>query len=485
MRADKRLWVILKNITFKISRTNNRHYPRVLLSKFFCMVFVDPSGKKLDFFTATVFGGLQGIDATSTSKTDRIVTNLKNSPCELTFDISSDFPGVSCNFINLTEEYLEQEDCIGEVWGSCEKIYNEDTAWSLLENRYQDHYARKKASPEFRVNIDHPIYHFFEKKKSGVIYDCIATCGEYRKVKNDNKYILSYSKDLGTLYDGLQIVNWVQSEITLPFSILDENIKFSIQLDKDQIYTPDFTWYFAPPTGYVVNESSYVLVGDSRDENAVQQVVDEKTVIFSQWASLGIEDRKKSRVLFKVAPVTDLNDLSKDETISVVLSISSPQRPTNRQFLIGLLVAFLLSFSSDKTRINDYYSCLAKVCSCKELCGCLMVCNLVSILAPLLILLTFLSVTFMPRKCLPHNMKSEKKVFHKTVYIIGLCSTIFLIVYVYGVWLIFPEAFSVFGNPCAVNKIILFCVALISFATNGYHFLFCAGHLKLRVFNYL
>lgn len=453
------------------------------------MVFIDTSGQKLDIFIATVFGGIikdiQNIDDVYSS-----VQHDSNNPCSLQFEFSSDSNEKLIEnivFNDKTQSFWDQTTCIEKIWGKCTPYTDQTKVNELIKGMYPSLYPD---GTNAIVDVSKTIYHINQGDKSS--HSCIVTQGEYQETGNTDKSIYKYSlsnKNTGKKIDGLEAMNWIHTEITLKSNILNKTIFFSIELDKGKIYTPDFTWYFAPPAGNIVSGESYVRIGESEgniEKNCIQSVSDETTVVFNEWRDppLAIEERKKSRVLFKSAPVTDAMNLSKDEILAAFLNITNPHIPPNRQFFIGLLIAFLLAFCSDKTRINDFYECLHEKCICSEcLCNCKYIFNSINILAPILLLCTFFVFILTPKKAFPPRI-SKSQCFFKVLRIVSLVSTSLLLLYVFGLWLVFPGFLSKFIN-CDKNILILAIGFLIAISSNITYLIYCLNYLKRKIYNYL
>lgn len=461
-------------------------YKSVLLRKFFCMVFIDTSGQKLDIFIATVFGGIKK----EIQNTDEVYSSVQHDPnfsCSLQFEFSSGSDEKLIKnivFDDKTLSFWEQTPCIEKIWGKC-TAYNDQTEVSkLIKEKYPSLYPNEENA---FVDVSKTIYHISQGDK--LSQSCIVTQGEYKEIANTDKSTYKYSLSNQNKIDGLEAMNWIHTEINLTSNILNKTVLFSIELDKDKIYTPDFTWYFAPPAGNIVSGESYVRIGKTKErieKNCIQNVSDETTVVFKEWRNppIAIEERKKSRVLFKSAPITDAMNLSKDEVLAVSLNITNPHIPTNRQFFIGLLIAFLLAFCSDKTRINDFYECLHEKCICSEdLCNCIYICNSINILAPILLLCTFLVFILTPKKVFPPRISKKQGVF-KVLRIVSLVSTSLLLLYVFGLWLVFPSFLRIFIN-CDKNILILAIGFLIAISSNIAYLIYCLIYLKRKIYNYL
>lgn len=483
----------MDEIRLKISNPINKTYKRILLRKFFYMVFISADGKKLDVYIATVFGGIMQ----DMAEPDKIYASVQHDPqyaCSLEFTFSApendDRLIDKVNFTNLTDSFCQQTQWINKIWGSCEAYTDQESIAGLLRNTYPGLYPEGKEDADIDMNASPKVYYINKGNKPSHI--CIADKGGYEVVSEPSGHRYGYrlyNQNKGKKIDGLEIMNWIKAEIFLTCDILNEPLLFSIELDQGKIITPDFTWYFAPPASYVVSENSSVRIGkrgeEKEEKNAIQGVMDETTVLFNEWVRppLSIEERKKSRVLFKTAPVKDTNNLSEDGLLAVALYTTSPEAPTNRQFWVGLIIAFVLAFCSDKTRINDYYACLKESCICGEgVCVCEYVCNALSIFVPMLLLCTFFSFILNPKKCFPPD--GRWRWLFKGCRILGFAFTAFLIIYVFGLWFIVPGWMSGFID-CEMNTWILGAAFSLAVMANVIYLYYCLGKLKRKIFNYL
>ena len=484
----------MDEIRLKISNPNNMTYKKILLRKFFYMVFISPDGKKLDVYIATVFGGI----TQDITELDKIYASVKHDPqeaCSLEFTFSApENEGKlieDISFTNLTDSFCQQPQWIGKVWGSCEAYTDQKSTAELLKKTYPTLYPEGTKPANIDMNTSPKIYYINKGAKPS--HTCIADKGKYEDVSEPSQHKYGYklyNQNRGKKIDGLEIMNWIKADISLSSNILKEPVLFSIELDQGKVITPDFTWYFAPPASYIVSENSSVRIGEKNEvkeeKNAIQGVMDETTVLFSEWdkTPLSIKERKKSRVLFKAAPVKNIDNLSEDGVLAVALYTTSPQEPTNRQFWVGLVIAFLLAFCSDKTRINDYYSCLKENCTCGEsACICEYVCNAFSIFSPILLLCTFFTYILNPQKCFP-PYASRWRWFFKGCRVSGLVLTVLLMVYVFGLWFIVPGCLKSFIS-CGINIWILGTVFFLGAIANVIYLVYCLGKLKRKIFNYL
>lgn len=290
--------------------------------------------------------------------------------------------------------------------------------------------------------------------------------------------------------DGIELINWVKTTIQLDQSLLDKRVAFFIELNdgnNHHFYTPDFTWYFAPPPGYIINEdTALVSLGDwKKDErNLVQSVADDTTVLFDEWVHQQIQERKKARV-----NLTSFSDkLSTYVTIQVIVEMYNPRKGENRQFLSGLFVAYLLSYCSDKTRMNDYYECLHSSCDCAikiGTCNCARNCNIINFLMPIMLILTFVSIVFNSNKYLQGISSSRWRWGWLIIRGINIISTMVTMVYVCFVYTTFSNYFVSWGMTCSINWKIIYSLSIVSLLTGVGVLLYCCCIRKLKILDFV
>ena len=448
------------------------------------MVFIDADGQKLYLYIASVFGGTTE-DYLTPEEAYVSIKHKDSTSCSLDFEFSSTNHLIDkIEFSDLTASFCDQPDYIEKVWGEVIHLTNESSIAKTLKDYYPSLYPDGK---EASVDVSsHRVFRISQGDKKS--HKCVVIEGIFNKQSNERYSLSSPFKETGNhCVDGIETINWIKVTIDLKSSVLNKPIQFSIVLEKDKIFTPDFTWYFAPPEGHVVSPESYVKIGDRQEKNAIQSVSDETTVHFKEWTSTpeSIDERKKSRVLFKTGElVSNIEKLSKEETLAVSLHLDNPQGAYNRQFFVGLLVAFLLSFCSDKTRINDYYTCLHQGCTCTTTsCICLSISNVLTIAIPILLLCSFLSIILAPKKAFPAFPNWRQTLF-KWLRTIGIAFTCLLIIYIYCFWLVFP-AFMGAHISCAINQWVLLICSIIAFSANIAYLIYCLVFLKRKIYNYL
>lgn len=471
----------MPEIKLKISASNNTTYPKIMLRKFFNMVFISEDGKRLNIYTATVFGAISS--AENQEKTSEIL-NISygqngDMRCALNFQYKGD---IICkdkvHFEDKTQSLLEQTDYVGKVWGTCRKIDTQDALKKVFKAVYPDINMER--------NIDmsaNSIYHISESDKKS--HECIVTKGIYKELYGSGLgYTLSSNSDMEC--DGMEFMNWVKTEINLSVSILNKHVKFKIKLDGDgEYYTPDFTWYFAPPMGYSVDEeSAKVRICGEDKRNLVQSVADDTTVHFREWVyDEEIDERRKARVY--LSPEISKNPwmLSKS-MITVSIKIDNPKHMENKQYFLGLFLGFILSFCADKTRINDYNACIKEICGCGEGCMCGQVYNALGFIFPILAVTTYFSVVFQVKKCVPVRRKVVRRFFSITK-IISVIFTGLVLTYVFFAWSVLPNLMQKLIISCTLNNWIIFSLSGLGIFLNLLYLIYCMVYRKKKIFDYL
>ncbi len=421
----------------------------------------------MTIFIATVFGGVAD---TKKMRDGFPLVNYSKEPggtCYLNFDFQSKILAKGgCLVEDVTESFCQQMEKVRLVWCDANEdgiaeYTDEKAAACRLKELYSDLYQQRDAHISLEPASRPAVYEI--KKGDSFPHQCMAIRGQYTPpLQGESKYSLS----VPLMVDGLEAINWVKTELTLTESVLDRRVHFSVKLGPGQtFYTPDFTWYFAPPPGSAVNEDTAMLIlGDHGREipNNIQNLRDDTTVLFREWEKLDIEGRRKARIQPKQldewkAPFTALSEARQ---LTVSFEIFNPEKESNRQFMMGLVVAFVLSFCSDKTRINDFYDCLKLFCKCTTTggtCICKSFCNGISIIAPLVVLITVWVYAYAPQKCLPSSWRERHHCLWRVL--IGLrCAVFFsfslLAIYIFGLWPVITQTMGRFIS-CSWNQRIL------------------------------
>ncbi len=463
-------------IALSISHKNNTSYPVILLRKFFNMIFISPDGKRLDIYSATVFSG-----AKKTQSDDLQLANPGETRCRIDFTYTTSSKA-SVQFENITDKFFEQVTCIEKVWGHCTPCNSQKALADALHELYDDVYPDPSTIKLPDITGDNSFLVLKEGAK-GVTHSCVVEKGGFtQSTKVEGQYTLSAGKT-----PGIEAMNWIKTTIHLKESVLDagSRVDFELNLQGDKtFFTPDFTWYFAPPTNYHVDiDSAVVSIGDTREKNKVSSVADDTTVDFNEWVNNEhINERKKARVNLGENISRDRYALS-GKRINACLSFVNPEKHGNTQFFLGLVVAFLLSFCSDKTRLNDFYSCLKAACEC-QVCVCQSICNSLGIIFPFLIILSFTSLSFTPKRCMPR----EHGFIHRLLGVCrwtGVIASAVLVFYMYGLWLIVPSVLQSLSIGCTTNIIIIGILVFLALLGNIVYCVYCGAIRKQKITSFL
>lgn len=520
-------------VKLKISNPNNSNYPVIILRKFFNMIFVDHNGKGLHIYTATVFSGAERSSPSGHTSPptpgDLPVPKCRESRkngkdtgnCSLKFEYeiegknrtgrANNTVPLSCKDIQditnslITEDPKEkghfyQLKQLSSVWEKLEPLKTQNKAGEALDNLYPEYYQKLKDEHKEKILPDfkNQIAFWTNEETVEKTHKFIAYPGVFSR--SGNTYTLEAAETAAYTY-GLEVVNWVKTTIELdsdilkPMDILGRQIDFVVEFEEGGIfYTPDFTWYFAPPPNYIVDDIASVDIGDKKGIlDIVTPVADRGTVQFHEWLVEDIMLRKKFRVLMKDHIRANPYILS-GKKVKVNLSFSNPKKHGNLQFLVGLLVSHLLGVCSDMGRLDRYRAACddAGLCgpACKifaqfQGCICENICNLLSILFPAAFILAFFAFCFRQNDCMP--VKDRTRIGRMAIIgrWIGLCATFFLALYINLGWLVIPGVMQGLVKTCVANQVIVFVAMLCSLVGNSFYTIYCWHFKKKNLVDFL
>lgn len=492
---------MIPTVTLKISNVNNSDYPTINLRKFFNMVFVDHKGKKFHIYTATVFGGAERVNLKKQEehKNPPKPKAKRASRCSLQFEyVIQDNHGhnaqnhvVSAKCEDLTKEFLSTQgempnrSEIEHVWGDVTTLGEQVDLKNALRTLYSDQYK-----DEDDANLELP-----DMAKGGPFlkimgnneeasHQFIACPGQFSIGKTENRYTLTASEVVG-----VEAINWVMTTIELdcdilkPRNISDRKVDFVVQFAQNgTFYTPDFTWYFAPPPNYVVEDMTLVDIGKGKNlPNKVMPVADRTTVRFAEWLKEGILERKKSRVLMSEFITADPYILN-GNPVKVNLSFNNPGKHGNSQFLVGLIVSHLLGFCSDIDRLSEYTTACANASLCQTdciisavwgHCICDSICNLLSIFFPVAFIFAFFAFCFRAQDCIPVDERTRIGKLAILLRWVGWVATAFLVMYIHVGWLVAPAVMSAIIRTCVTNQLIVAVSLIVSLIGTGFYTMYC------------
>jgi uncharacterized membrane protein len=309
----------------------------------------------------------------------------------------------------------------------------------------------------------------------------VTTAGKLEIKSKSNTYSLKIAKDY--MINGLEAINWVKTKIKLKDSfrnnMCNKRFKFSILLD-GAFYTPDFTWYFAPPVGTIVSGGEYKYEpkeGEREtviDKNKIHSVADDTTVCFEEWNDEKIIERKKVRTTGPKETASENLLALSNATLNVSFTIKKdPEVHANIQFLIGIVVAFLISLSADKTRIQELYD---RTHYLPQECNCGILYDIVALLLPIVTIGVFMAFCIDPKK---KNISPKILSF---IRYLGMGVGVLLLLYV-----LFAPILVLVGLKlsCSLNFWIMLSGVLVGMTACWGYILYCAKHLKIKFWDYL
>ena len=258
-------------ITFSICNVTSDLVDKIILRKFFQMVFLGNDKKSLHIYTATILGASN--DEKNPDQDIPFISDLKTlSPFRMHFDFaigSNDSNEVlSIKHENLTDSehgFLREIDCVRKVWGNKCKIItgNQKEILDRLKIIYKD--DNKVFSEDEKLitaNLTKYKLLWTEQKKNTVpshLLHSLSIEGDFQEVEDHSEadlkdgvfvrksYAVSVPQDT-ELPIGIELVNWVCTTITFKYGLDDTNLNYIIRNDNNstKVFAPDFTWYFSP-----------------------------------------------------------------------------------------------------------------------------------------------------------------------------------------------------------------------------------------------
>lgn len=401
-------------ITFSIRNVTSNLVNKIMLRKFFQMVFVGNDKKSLHIYTATIVGASN--ESITETKTNFIsdLEQFKAFSMQFEFAVGSNDSNeiMSIHNENLTDSehgFLKEIECIRKVWGNKSRIIsgNQGQILDKLKTIY-DKEDVDFTDDEKRVtaNLTKHDLLWTEQKKSNVppqMLHSLAIEGEFQDVEVNKEqnardgvfvrraYSIRVPQNI-ELPKGVELVNWVRTTIDFKYGFDDTNLNYIIKNDcnKDeqsgnQIIAPDFTWYFSPVVkSFIDNRNCMIeikrgnLVGENectcplqnqkrkfytndKFQNSIDAVPNKLTVNFFHWDN---DEKINSRQKYRLAAKDVLpnpNSFEDVSEISIFLDTADEHNRGNRQFILGVFISFALAFGIDSGRLKDIEFCFWKL----------------------------------------------------------------------------------------------------------------------------
>lgn len=373
----------------------------IMIRKFFNMIFISPDGLSLHIYTAIAFSAGKDFQ-----QTDYLPLFNSNK-----FSLKFQYGNVeNIRFTDLTDSLFGQRNLLNNIWGNCAILTGKDQVREVLEKNYS-------FNIEPNIEVPDQALHLSDSKKSG-LYDTIVCEGSYVAWDADHYFTLSEKYES----KGLEYLNWIKTEIRLNHSLINSKLEFSVKFEiplEMKCYCPDYMWYTCIPEELTIDLSeAMVSIGDNPPRrNLMQRLADKTALQLREWIyDENIGRCKRYRLLFEGQHSALLDQKSH---IFVKMAIS-PQRNKHgsRQFFIGLLIAFLLTYVSDWTRLNELQSKLFKVSTF------LPFTYIADVLFPLCVILMYLTV-IIPVARVTEDLKPHWQFIIKFCKILGIGAIVF------------------------------------------------------------
>ncbi len=387
------------NITYGIQNSTSESVKNVILRKFFQMVFMSDDRKSLHIYSASVLGASNDDVAEDNKSLISDLEQVKQFRMRFEFSVAAidnnEIVEIRHEDITSGEHgFLNEIECIRKVWGDkCKTIVDDQkSVVNCLQILTDGSVDKEKASSL----VQHPLL-WIEENKSGVdsswykslsiqgVFDEAANLTDSvskKEVAERSAYTISVPRISQELPRGLELVNWVRTIIQFKYPVDSTDINYVIKKTAGgdvpyTIYSPDFTWYFAPPVKSFI-ESKNCLVeikrgangqpdicncplqkqkrtfySNDKYQNSINPVPNKLTVNFHFWdKEENINARQKYRLSSRdILPTPQtFADISE---ISIFLDMSDEHNRGNRQFILGLFISFALSFGIDSGRLEE------------------------------------------------------------------------------------------------------------------------------------
>lgn len=406
----------------------------IMIRKFFNMIFISPDGLSLHIYTAIAF---------SAGKKDQKIDYFPSFNGNR-FSLKFQYENVErIRFTDLTESLFTQEKLLNKIWGNCNNLISEDQIKDVLKEMYFSDIYPNLEFPQHALYIS-------DSNKSK-LYNSVVCEGKYVAWDTDHYFTLAEKYKS----DGLEYLNWIKAEVRLDHSLINNKLNFSIKFDipKDiMCYCPDYMWYTCIPEE-LMNDLSEAMVGicdKPSMPNLMQQLADKTALQLREWIiDENIDRCKRYRLLFDGQNSELLNRKS---YISVTMAILQRRnKHGNRQFFIGLLLAFLLAYASDWTRLNEIQRYLFGSSIFSPFT------YIADVLFPLCIIMMYLSV-IMPTVRVTAGLKSRWQFIIKCCKILSIGATVLGLILFF---VIFPILkFNNVGISSWTQHLIIACMIL-------------------------
>lgn len=401
-------------ITFSIRNVTSDLVNKVMLRKFFQMVFIGNDKKSLHIYTATILGASNCEESNESEKFLSDLEMLTPFCMHFEFAVGNNDSNEVLSIVHedLTDTdhgFLKEIDCIRKVWGpKCKVISGDQTELIGKLKKIYDNPDKEFTDDEKNITAEltkHKIL-WTEQKKNDLdprLLQSLSVAGQIQSVENNGEidlrdgvfmrkaYSVSVPQEL-KLLQGIELVNWVRTTINFKYDFDDPNLNYIIKKDSNKdgekegkveelIFAPDFTWYFSPIVkSFIDNRNCMVEIKRGKTggetvctcplqnqqhkfytsdkfQNSIDSVPNKLTVNFHYWKE---EEKINSRQKYRLAAKDVLpnpKSFSDISEISIFLDTADEHNRGNRQFILGLFISFALSFGIDSGRLREISYC--------------------------------------------------------------------------------------------------------------------------------
>lgn len=425
----------------------------IMIRKFFNMIFIGKEGETLNIYTAIIFSvGQNGHE------------NFFPTPANMKLTLRFRYNGIKqVRFSDKTDSFIDQSNLLSQIWGNCE-VVDSVKIKEKIEARYSITLPDSSEFPERALLIS-------GLNKMPQKY-CIASGGHYSSWQSDNCYQLTENIKCF----GLEQLSWIKSEIKLNNSIINGKLNFSIKLnipENIKCYCPDYTSYVCTPKELVndLSETYVSICNKTPQPNLMQLLADGTALRFHEWIyEEGIESCKRYRLRFDGQKSIELGQKSNIAIEMAILELQEKQG--NRQFFVGLLVAFILAHSSDWTRLSEINKFVFRQY------GFYIFTWIYDFLFPLSIIMMYLTI-IVPEERAIRNLNHISRILIKLSKRVGI---IFSIVGLAIFFIVYPilKLFEIqFPN------IVVLLLIIIGLVSSSSYIMYSCKKQGLNIFNYL
>jgi len=340
------------NFSCKISNCNSQEHTNLMIRKFFQIMFIGDDLKSIVLYSATILGcGAEPDDWISDAKTNFAVD----------FEYFGSHENSDLQFVHtdMTDDFLKQKAHIKPIWGKegCEVT---DSQTEKIRYIKEVLYPNDISEENQRLLADNLKY-LFVKEKSGEkvsrLFISLARkggCGI-----DGNKVKLSVEEAGNVSRQGIEIVNWVRTEIKFDKALNpNTQMQYSIEFDASTkpFCAPDFNVYISPPSSYVIDDGAKVeyKIDNTQEhkKDLINPVDRADECYFSEWKQKhNISSRKMSRFTLKsIATLDRPIELSR---ITMSFGFVNRNTASTAQFFLGILLSAFIAIGADYSRTQS------------------------------------------------------------------------------------------------------------------------------------